>query len=90
MNQYRVKGNYVMKQKFRKLSHRCYITALVIFLWSFFLYHFVTPDMTISLEFQHEPGKPLVTELFSILGTLFLFSGMISSMIGKIFFGPDK
>lgn len=79
-----------MKEKFRKLTRRCLITALAIFVWSFFLYHFVTPEMTISLEFQPEPGKPLVTELFSILGTLFLFSGILSGMIGKIFFGDEK
>ena len=79
-----------MKQKFRKLSRWCYVAAIAIFVWSFFLYHYVTPEFTISREFLPEPGKPLVTELFSILGTLFLFSGMLSGMIGRIFFGEKK
>ena len=78
-----------MKKKFQKLSLWSLVLALAIFVFSYFLYHYMTPDGTFTVVFQTEPGKPLVTELFSILGTLFLFSSILSGMIAKIFF-PEK
>ena len=78
-----------MKQKFKTLSLWSFALALAIFVFSYFLYHYVTPEGAVTVVFQPEPGKPLVTELFAILGTLFLFSGILSAMIARIFFS-DK
>ena len=78
-----------MKKKFRKLSLWSLVLALAIFVFSYFLYHYVLPDGTVTTVYQKDVGKPLITELFSILGTLFLFSSILSGMIAKIFF-PEK
>ena len=78
-----------MREKFKKLSRRSFVLALGIFVFSFFLYHYVTPEGAITLVFQQEPGKPMVTLLWSVLGTCFLFSSILSSMIARIFF-PEK
>ena len=75
-----------MRDKFITLSNRSFIWALSIFVFSFFLFHFVTPDFTLTLEYQQEAGKPLIVELFSILGVLFLFSGITNRMIANIFY----
>ena len=78
-----------MKQKFKTLSLWSFVLALAIFVFSYFLYHYVTPEGAITLTYHPGPGKPLITELFAILGTLFLFSGILSAMIARIFFS-DK
>lgn len=78
-----------MKKKFKQLSLWSLVLALAIFVFSYFLFHYMTPDGTFTTVYQKSPGKPLVTELFSILGTLFLFSSILSAMIAKIFF-PEK
>ena len=75
-----------MKKNFQKLSLWSLVLALAIFVFSYFLYHYMTPDGTFTTVYQQGPGKPLVTELFSILGTLFLFSSILSGMIAVIFF----
>ena len=79
-----------MKKKFQKLSLWSLVLALAIFVFSYFLYHYVTPTGAFTTVYQQQPGKPLVTELFSILGTLFLFAGIFSGMIAKIFFPKQK
>ena len=79
-----------MKQKFKKLSLWSFVLALAIFVFSYFLYHYMLPDGTFTTVFQKQPGKPLVTELFSILGTLFLFSSILSMMISRIFFPKES
>ena len=78
-----------MKKKFQTLSRRSLVMALAVFVFTFFFYHYVTPDFSITLEFQQGPGKPLISELLSILGTMFLFAGILSGMIARIFF-PEK
>ena len=78
-----------MKKNFQKLSLWSLVLALAIFVFSYFLYHYVMPDGTITTVFQKDVGKPLLTELFSILGTLFLFSSILSGMIAGIFFPKE-
>ena len=79
-----------MKQKFKKLSLWSFILALALFVWSYFLFHYATPEGGFSLVYRAEPAKPLVTELWSILGVLFLFSSILSGIIGRIFFPGQK
>lgn len=74
-----------MKQKFKKLSAWCFALAVVLFILSFALFHFLT-DSGFTTVFQQEAGKPFVTEMVADLGVLFLFSGILCRMIAKIFF----
>ena len=78
-----------MKQKFKTLSLWSFVLAMAIFVFSYFLYHYVTPEGAVTMVFQQEPGKPLITELWAILGVMFLFSSILSAMIARIFFS-DK
>lgn len=79
-----------MKEKFKRLSAWSYALAVAIFLLSFLVFHYITPEFTISPVFQKEAGKPMVTQLLSILGVLFLFSGILNQMIAVIFFPEEK
>ena len=75
-----------MREKFKKLSRWSFVLVLGIFVFSFFLYHYVTPEGAVTMVYQMQPGKPLITLLWSVLGTCFLFSSILSSMIARIFF----
>ena len=57
-----------MRKKFNILSLCSFALALGIFAFSFYLYHFVTPDGAFTTIWQPEPGKPMVTLLFGIWG----------------------
>ena len=78
-----------MKKKFQKLSVWSFVLALAIFVFSYILYHYATPELTIGTVFHEEPAKPLVTQLWANLGVMFLFSSIFCRMIAKIFFS-DK
>lgn len=62
------------------------ILALSIFGFSYMLFHHLTADGVFTSEWCEEPGKPLVTELFAILGVMFLFSGLVSLLARLVFF----
>ncbi len=79
--------NRDMRRKFRILALCSFILAIAIFLFTFQIYHHLTSEMTFAPERLDEPGKPLITFLFGIWGTMFLFCGVISLVIGEIFFG---
>ena len=79
-----------MKQKFQKLSRWSLALAVILFAAAFLLFHYMTPEMTFTTTFRTEPGKPMVTEMVAMLGVLFLFSSILSGMIGKIFFSEKK
>ncbi len=78
-----------MKQKFINLSICSFIIAVLIFVLSYFVYHYLTPE-GFSLIWHAEAGKPFVTELFANLGVLFFFSGIINLLIAKIFYSNDR
>lgn len=50
------------------------------------MYHYMMPDGSLTEVFQTVPGKPLVTLLFAIWGVMFLFAGVMSLLIGRIFY----
>ena len=77
-----------MKQKFKKLSNRCFLLAVVLMAVSFVLFHFLT-DSGFTTVFQTEAGKPFVTEMVADLSVLFFFGGIFCRMIARIFF-PDE
>ena len=75
-----------MRKKCNILALCSFALALAIFVFSYFLYHYTLPDGGFSSVYQTEPGKPLVTLLFSIWGVTFLFASVMSLLIGRIFF----
>ena len=78
-----------MKKKLSLLSLVCFVLSLVIFVWTFYIYHHLTADFVFSAQWQPEPGKPFITLLFGIWGVTFLFASVMSLLIGRIFF-PEK
>ena len=78
------------KKKFFILSLCCLVLALGIFLFSHFLYHYVTADFSLSAVYLTEPQKPMVTWLFAIWGVCFLFAGVFSFLLGLIFGSEPK
>ena len=79
-----------MKEKLKKLSLWSIVLALAIFVSSYFIYHYITPDGSLTTVFQEEPGKPFVTQLWANLGVLFLFAGIFCRMIAGIFYPENK
>lgn len=78
-----------MKKKCYILALCSFLTGLAIFVFTFFLYHYLGPDYRFGTVFRSEPTKPFVTLLFGIWGTAHLFAAVTCLLIGKIFFGED-
>ena len=74
-----------MRKKCNILALCSFVLALAIFEFSYLLYHHLGPD-GFTLQYLTEPSKPMVTWLFAIWGTQFLFAGFMSLLIGRIFF----
>ena len=79
-----------MKKKLILLSRWAFVLALGIFALSYFLFHHLASDGTITAVYQAAANKPVVTLLFAILGVLFLFTSAISRLIAHIFFSSEK
>ena len=74
-----------MKKKFLAFSASSMTLSVLVFILTYFVFHYLTPD-GFSSVWQTEPCKPFVTLLFGILGTLFLFSGVSAFLISLIFY----
>ena len=74
-----------MKKKCNILAICSFVLALSIFLFSYLLYHYLGPD-GFTAVYRSEPAKPMITWLFAIWGTHFLFAGVMSLLVGQIFF----
>ena len=79
-----------MKKKLSLLSLVCFILSLVIFTWTFYLYHYLTVDFIFDTVWHAAPGKPFITLLFGIWGVTFLFASVMSLLISWIFFPKTK
>ena len=79
-----------MKNKWNILAVCTFAIALGIFVLTYFLYHYMGPDGRFLPVPQSAPGKPFVTLLFGIWGVMFLFSSVISVLIGMIFCPKNK
>lgn len=75
-----------MRKKCNTLALCSFALALGIFLFSYVLHHYMTPDGVFTSVFQAEPGKPMITLLFAIWGVHFLFASVMSLLVGQIFF----
>ena len=67
-----------------------FVLTLAIFAWTFYLYHYLSPNSGFTTIFQLEPAKPMVTALFGIWGVMFLFASVMSVLIGLIFYPKKK
>ena len=81
-----------MKKNLTIFSLCSLIASLGIFGFSYALFHHLSADGCFTREWLEEPTKPLVTELFAILGVLFLFTGLVSLLVRLVFFrdGGEK
>ena len=78
-----------MKKKCCILALCSFLIGVAIFVFTYFLYHYLGPDCRFGAVFRCEPTKPFVTLLFGIWGTGHLFAAVTSLLIGRIFFGKD-
>ena len=79
-----------MSKKLKKLSLWSLVLALADFVIAFVFFHFISPDGVFTPVFREDPGKPMVSLLFGIKGVLFLFAGMMSAIVNRIFFREEK
>ena len=79
-----------MKKKLLLLSNWSFAFAFGIFIFSYFLFHYLAPNGTFTAAYQTMASKPVVTLLFAIWGVLFLFTGVLSRLIAHIFFCSEK
>ena len=79
-----------MKKKLLILSAISLLLALLIFIFSYIMYHYLGPDGLWYAEWHPTPGKPYVTLLFAIWGVMFLFSSVMCALIAFIFFPKNK
>ncbi|MBE6020979.1 MAG: hypothetical protein E7228_04435 [Clostridiales bacterium] len=75
-----------MKKKCYILALVSFVLAIAIFVFTYFFFHYLGSEGVFTSVFHEEPVKPYVTELLGEFGVMFLFTGTISLLIGKIFF----
>lgn len=79
-----------MKKKLIVFSRWSLAIAFGVFILSYFLFHYIAPDGSLTTIYQTACNKPVVTLLFAIFGVLFLFCGVICRLIAHIFFAKGK
>lgn len=76
-----------MKKKWNLLGICSFVISLAIFAFTYFLFHYMGADGCVA--YQETPVKPFVTLLFGTWGVMFLFSAVMSFVIGHIFFSKE-
>ena len=79
-----------MKKKISVFTICSFLLAVLIFCFSYLLFHHLSPEGRFTLQWYEEPAKPLVTELFAVLGVQFLFLGLAGALARFVFFGERK
>lgn len=79
-----------MRKKCFTMAIASFVLALVIYAFSYFLYHYLGPDGSFGTVFQTTPVKPLVTLYCGMWGVLHQFAAVVSFMIGLIFFPKEN
>ena len=79
-----------MRKKCMILGVVSFVLALAIFVWTFYLYHYLSPEGVFTPMVREAPGKPFITYLFGIWGVTFLFASVMSVLIGLIFYPKEK
>ena len=78
-----------MRKKCFIMAIVSFVIALVIYVFSYYLYHYLETDGSFGTVYHSEPSKPLVTLYFGIWGVMHQFAAVTSLVIGIIFF-PKK
>ena len=73
-----------MRKKWNILGMCSFVISLAIFVFTYFLYHYLGLD-GFGTIYQPTPVKPFVTLLFGIWGVTFLFSSVMSLLVGIVF-----
>lgn len=79
-------GRRQMRKKCFWMAAVSFALALLIYGFTFYLYHYLGPDGSFGTVWQNEPVKPLVTLYFGIWGVMHQFAAVTSFLIGVIFF----
>ena len=66
------------------------VIALLIYAFTYCLYHYLGPDGRFGSVYQETPVKPLITLYFGIWGVLHQFAAVTSFLVGLIFFPKNK
>ena len=74
-----------MRKKCNILGVCSFVIALVIFAFTYYLFHYIGGEGA----YHEEPIKPFVTLLFGIWGVMFLFASVMSFVVGRIFFAKE-
>ena len=74
-----------MKKKCNILALCSLALSLAIFVLTYFLFHYLSPDGGFTSVFQDIPAKPFITLFFGVWGVMFLFASVMSVLIGLIF-----
>ena len=64
--------------------------ALIIYAFTYYLYHYLGEGGVFGFEYHAEPIKPLVTFYFGIWGVMHQFVALTSFVAGLIFFPKEK
>ena len=79
-----------MRKKCNILALCSFVISIAIFVFTFYLYHYLGPDGIFEPICHGTPEKPFVTLLFGVWGVCFLFAGVMSWLVGMIFFSKEK
>lgn len=75
----------MLKKKCNILALCSLALSLAIFVLTYFLFHYLSPDGGFTSVFQETPAKPFITLFFGVWGVMFLFASVMSVLIGLIF-----
>jgi hypothetical protein len=78
-----------MRKKCNTLALWSFVIALATYVFTYLLYHYLGPDGSFVHSYHETAVKPFVTLMFGIIGVMFHFAGLISLLIGKIFFSKE-
>ena len=78
-----------MRKKCRELALWSFVIAPAIYVFTYFLFHYLGPCGKFTAVYHAMPVKPLITMLFGIWGVTFQFAGVMSLLIGRVFF-PEE
>ena len=79
-----------MKKKWNKLAVCSLVIALAIFVFTYCLFHYMSPEGCFAAAYRITPVKPFVTLLFGVWGVMFLFAAVMSHLIACIFCGKSE
>lgn len=78
-----------MRKKCNLLALWSFALALATYVLTYFMFHYLGPDGSFMHAYHDAAVKPFVTLLLGILGVMFHSAGVLSILIGRIFFSKE-